>query len=100
MAFYAQTYALVRFLREEYYGYYLRKYHTLLAAGLRGNWPLDEIEARVASDRNLPMTVGWNQRVSPRLFSLYIDDDLKKIETEYRAFCNKIIYNVRLKKVP
>ncbi|MEJ5259364.1 MAG: hypothetical protein WHS88_04150 [Anaerohalosphaeraceae bacterium] len=99
-AFYAQTYALVRFLREEFYGYYLRKYHTLMAAGLRGNWPLDELEARIASDRNLPLTVAWNQRVSPRLFSLYIDSDLKKIEKEYRAFCEKITYPIRLQYSP
>jgi len=96
-AFYAQTYALVRFLREEFYGYYLRKYHTLMAAGLRGSWPLDEMEAKMASDRNLPLTTAWNERVSPRLFSLYIDSDLKKIEKEYRAFCEKITYPVHLK---
>jgi hypothetical protein len=100
VAFYAQTYALVRFLREEFYGYYLRNYHTLMAAGLRGNWPLDADEARMASDRNLPLTVAWNERVSPRLFSLYIDSDLKKIEKEYRAFCEKITYPVRLRSRP
>lgn len=100
VAFYAQVYALVRFLREEYYGYYLRKYHTLMAAGLRGNWPLSEIEAQVAADRKLAMTVAWNRQVSPRLFSLYIDPDLGKMETEYRAFCEKIVYPVRLKNNP
>ncbi len=100
IAFYAQVYALVRFLREEYYGYYLRKYHTLMAAGLRGNWPLSDIEAQVASDRELAMTVAWNRQVSPRLFAQYIDPDLGKIETEYRAFCEKITYPVRLKSVP
>lgn len=99
-AFYAQTYALVRFLREEFYGYYLRKYHTMMAAALRGRWPLDEIEARIASDRNLPLTVAWNQQVAVRLFSLYIDSDLNKIEKEYRAFCEKITYPVRIQYAP
>lgn len=97
VAFYAQTYALVRFLREEYYGYYLKKYHMLMAAGLRGNWPLSPAEAELASNRNLPMTVAWNRQVSPRLFAQYIDPDFKKIETEYRAFCEKITYSVRFK---
>jgi hypothetical protein len=100
VAFYAQTYALVRFLREEFYGYYLKRYHTLMAAGLRGNWPLNPVEAELASNRNLPMTVAWNRQVSPRLFAQYIDPDLRKIETEYRAFCEKITYPVRLREMP
>jgi hypothetical protein len=96
MAFYAQSYALVRFLREENYGIRLSKYHDLLLGALRGNWPLEPSLKKIAANRNIPLTTRWNKFVSPKLFSLYIDDDLEKIEAEYLAFCRKIVYRVRL----
>jgi len=97
-AFYAQTYALVRFLRENNYGQRLRNYHNLLLAGLRGNWPIDEPLARMAADRSVSLTVAWNHSVSPVLFKMYIDIDPEAIEKEYLSFCGKIVYHVQLKK--
>ena len=97
MAFYSQSYALVRFLREEGYGKRLRNYHRLLLDGLRGDWPLSEIGKKIAADRNIPLTVRWNRAISPLLFKHYIDDDFEEIEKEYVAFCKKIVYHVRLK---
>ena len=97
LAFYSQSYALVRFLREEDYGKRLAKYHNLLLAGLRGNWPLDESVRKIAADRNIPLTTKFNSYVSPMLFELYIDPDIKEIETEYIRFCKKIVYPVTLK---
>ncbi len=96
-AFYAQTYAFVRFLREENYGARLKSYHNLLLAGLRGNWPLDEAQRRVAADRSLPLTVAWNAQVSPRLFSMYIDPDIEKIDREYQNYCSRKVYHIRVR---
>ncbi len=95
-AFYSQAYALVRFLREENYGVRLRNYYNLLLAGYRGNWPLDERQKRIASDRNVPLTTAFNAYVSTRLFEIYITKDLEELEKEYLAFCNKIVYYIRL----
>jgi hypothetical protein len=96
-AFYGQSYALVRFLREEDYGKRLGNYHRLLMDGLRGNWPLGETGKRIAADRNIPLTVRWNRAVGSLLFKKYIGDNFEQIEEEYIAFCRKIVYHVRLK---
>jgi hypothetical protein len=98
LAFYAQSYALVRFLREDAYGKRLRNYQNLLLAAHRGNWPLETDIKKIAADRNIPLTANFNAAVSSKLFSLYIEDDLEKIEAEYANFCKKIVYYVRLKK--
>jgi len=95
--FYGQSYALVRFLREEGYGKRLRNYHQLLLGGLEGDWPLSETDRRIAADRNIPRTILWNRTISPLLFKHYIGDDFGGIEEEYTAFCRKIVYYVKLK---
>jgi hypothetical protein len=96
LTFYGQSYALVRFLREEGYGKRLRNYHQLLLGGLEGDWPLSEVDRRIAADRNIPRTFLWNRTISPFLFKHYIDDDFEGIEEEYIAFCRKIVYHVKL----
>lgn len=95
IAYYAQCYALARFLREDGYGKRIKKYHAMLLGGLNGTWPLDEKLSRIASDRNIPLTVKWNSFISPRLFNLYVQEDMEKLEKEYQAFCKKITYNIR-----
>ncbi len=90
MAFYSQSYALVRFLREADSGKRLGIYHQLLADGLRGKWPLDEVSKEVAIDRNLPKTILWNHIVGTMLFQKYIDEDFERIEQEYLDFCKEI----------
>jgi len=97
-AFYGQSYALVRFLREEDYGKRLGNYHRLLMDGLKGNWPLSEQDRKIAADRNIPLTVKWNRAIGTLLFKRYISDDFEQIEAEYIAFCRKIVYHIRLKK--
>jgi hypothetical protein len=98
MAFYAQSYALVRFLREEGYGKRLGNYHQMLLDGLWGRWPLSEAGRRIAADRNIPLTVRWNRMVGLLLFEEYISNEFEQIEQEYLAFCRKMVYRVRLKK--
>lgn len=95
LSFYAQNYALVRFLRENNYGVRLRSYHQLLQGGAGGTWPLQGDFAAMAADRTQSLTVGWNMQVSPALFTAYIDQDIDRLNAEYQAFCRKIVYHVR-----
>jgi hypothetical protein len=97
MAFYAQAYALVRFLREEDYGKRLSNYHQMLLGALNGSWQLDENEARMASDRNIPLTTVWNKYIAQKLFDIYIGQEIERIEPEYQGFCRKIVYYIRIK---
>ena len=94
MAFYSQSYALVRFLRESDYGGRLTRYHHLLWDGLRGRWPLDESAGRTAADRNLPRTVDWNRLVGPTLFRRYVGTDMDRLEREYLAFCRRAVRGI------
>lgn len=96
MAFYSQSYALVRFLREEGYGKRLGNYHRLLEDGLEGKWPLEKEGRRIAADRNIPLTIWWNRAVSIKLFEYYISNDFDQIEKEYLMFCRKIVYHIHL----
>ena len=97
IAFYSQSYALVRFLKEEGFGKRLANYKSMLFDGLRGNWPLIGQAKQVASDRNINLTVGWNRLVGRYLFEQYIGDDFKNLQQEYTYFCRKIVYHVHLK---
>jgi len=94
-AFYCQSYALVRFLREADYNKRLNRYRQLLLDGLRGDWPLDNTTKRTAIDRNIPRTIGWNRTVGQLLFERYIGEDIDQIEKEYLLFCWRIVRNIR-----
>jgi hypothetical protein len=91
LAFYSQSYALVRFLREGGFGRHLSNYHRLLLDGLKGNWPLDEVSKKIAEDRNQPRTVLWNRIIGQLLFQQYIGGDFDQLEWEYLAFCRQIV---------
>jgi hypothetical protein len=97
MAFYAQAYALVRFLREENYGKRLSNYQQMLLGALNGTWPLDKNEAKIASNRNIALTTTWNRYIAQKLFNIYIGEEIEQIEPEYQAFCRKITYHIRVK---
>lgn len=96
-AFYSQSYALVRFLREDNYGKRLSKYQNMLFDGFNGQWPLSPEDIKIAADRNIPITIEQNREIGKVLFEHYIDSDYDKIENEYLTFCRKITYSVRLK---
>ena len=97
VAFYGQSYGLVRFLREDGYGKRLSRYHKLLGGAIRGDWPIDQRLSKIAADRNVPITARFNRYISTKLFELYISENIEKIEKEYLSYCNKIVYNVGLK---
>lgn len=94
-AFYSQAYALVRFLREDNYGRRRAGYHKLLYDGFMGSWPLQPELGKIAADRNIPLTVGWNRAVGAALFEHYVGEDLNEVEKEYVKFCKKIVYHVQ-----
>ncbi|MBW8001061.1 MAG: hypothetical protein FVQ80_03460 [Planctomycetes bacterium] len=95
-AFYSQSYALIRFLREDDYGRRREDYHRLLYDGLMGNWSLPARLKEIAANRNIPLTIGWNRAVGTMLFEDYIGENLEKIEKDYVTFCKKIVFNVRI----
>ncbi len=94
MAFYSQSYALVRFLHEAGQGKHLPRYQRLLWDGFQGAWPLDESAGRTAADRNLPRTTDWNRIVGPHLFSRYVGPDMDWLEREYLAFCRRAVHGI------
>ncbi len=94
MAFYSQSYALVRFLREAHHGERLTRYHRLLWDGLLGEWPLEASESRTAEDRNLARTVHWNHVVGTRLFERYVGADFDRLQREYLAFCRQMVHGL------
>jgi hypothetical protein len=95
MSFYAQSYAFVRFLREDQYGKRLGNFQHMLLGAVNGTWPVDETARKIASDRNILLTVNWNAYVSRKLFLIYISEDFKPIEKEYKLFCRKTTYRLR-----
>ncbi len=100
LAFYSQSYALVRFLRESDSGRHLSSYQRLLWDGLAGRWPLDESAGTTAEDRNLPRTIPWNRQVGPQLFEQYVGTDLDQLEREYLAFCRRLVHNLPISRIP
>jgi len=90
MAFYSQSYALVRFLREAGQGQRYKIYQRLMTDSLNGDWPLDEASKSMAADRNVPRTILWNHIVGLALFQEYVGYDFERIEKEYLSFCIQI----------
>jgi hypothetical protein len=99
-AFYSQSYALARFLQEDNYGQRLAQYHQMLMGAVDGTWPLSEQAKKIATDRNIPLTVDYNRSVGTKLFEYYIGTDFENMEQQYLLFCKKIVYRVRLKNQP
>ncbi|MGE5296008.1 MAG: hypothetical protein ACM3VT_14380 [Solirubrobacterales bacterium] len=91
MAFYSQSYALVRFLHESRYGTRLTAYRRLMQDGLQGSWPLDASAAEIAENRNIPRTIPWNRMVGRLLFERYVDADVERLDAEYQAFCRRLV---------
>ena len=86
-AFYAQAYALIRFLREADHGVYIGRFQRLLHDARTGAWPLSAEMRRIAADRNIPISAEFNRAVSLALFRLYIAQVPEQLDARYRAFC-------------
>ena len=97
-AYYAQLYALTRFLCEYNYGQYLLAMRALLEDAYAGQWPLDkQLEAEATQRQNNP-TRKWNSIVGPLIFQEYIAPDTYALESQYRSFCVRLVGNIRFKK--
>jgi hypothetical protein len=99
-AFYSQSYALVRFLKEDNYGQRLAQYHQMLMGAVDGTWPLTDEAKKIASNRNIPLTIEYNRAAGTKLFEYYIGTDFAGIEQQYLLFCRKLVYNVNVKDRP
>ncbi len=95
LAFYSQSYGLVRFLQEAEHGKRLYRYQQLLVDGLEGNWKIESIEKKIAADKDLRPSVKWNQAVGSQLFRQYIGDDFERLDEEYVRFCREIAQRVK-----
>ena len=49
-------------------------------------------------DRNIPLTIHYNQAVGTGLFKVYVGENFEQLEQEYSRFCRKLVYHVRLKE--
>ena len=97
-AYYAQVYALVRFLREENYGQRLQSFRNIIKDAYLGRWPVDADDQAQALQRQHNPTRSWNARVGLLVFQGYIEPPSGEIENEYHAFCRKIVSSVRFNK--
>ncbi len=96
--YYAQLYALGRFLQEENYGRWVLKFQKMLNEGQMGRWPLSEPDVAEAVQRLRNPSRVWNGRVGPLVFNYYISPSRREIETAYRSYCYRIAAQARLIK--
>lgn len=96
-AYYAQSYALIRFLKEYKGGIYLPVYQRLMTDGFTGKWQLSGRDAYIARNRNIPLTVDWNARVGNSIFRNYVSKDIQTVQQEYFNFCYQAAERVRFK---
>jgi len=94
-AYYAQVYALLRFLRDYDYGRYYQNLERLLSDAAQGAWPLTEEQKAEASQREQNPSRYWNGHVGPLLFDTYITEDRNALEKAYWGFCQEIILAIR-----
>jgi len=97
-AYYAQLYALTRFLCEYNYGQYLLAMRAMLEDAYTGQWPLNQRLQAEAIQRQNNLTQKWNSIVGPLIFQEYIAPDTYALESEYRSFCVRLVGNIRFKK--
>jgi len=98
-AYYAQLYALVRFLREDNYGQRLSDFQTMLNDAYLGRWPIDPDLQAEAVQRDHNPTRHWNGIVGRIIFGEYITATPIEIEGQYVNFCQKVQSSLRFKKM-
>lgn len=97
-AYYAQVYALVRYLRENNYGERREHLQKMLQGAYKGEWPLEEAYIREGSRKLHNPSRLWNAVVGRRIFEQYIATEPAEVEDSYRAFCFKIQAAVRFRE--
>ncbi len=98
--YYAQVYALVRFLREYHYGMYRARFYNLLIDARLGKWKLPSVQLKhqaiIAPAKCGNPSRYWNTIIGPLVFKQYFNASASVFEAAYRAFCQSIVFNARL----
>jgi len=94
-AYYAQVYALVRFLREYDYGKYRPYLTKMLVDGMLGKWPVNSDVSAALSRKTGSLSASWNSKLSKELFQRYIPVPPEKISKEYLDFCNVVTFPIK-----
>lgn len=94
IAFYAQSYALVRFLREDDYCKRLINFNNMIQGAVKGLWQIPYDVAKIAKNRNIPMNSQFNAYIADTTFKQYITEDFETLAADYIRFCNKITSNI------
>ena len=94
--YYAQVYALIRFLREYDYGRYKPYLTGMLVDGMLGKWPVSSEVSTVLSKKTGSPSSSWNSQFSRELFQRYIPLPPEKLSKEYLDFCNALTFPIHL----
>lgn len=90
LAYYAQAWALVHFLSEGEGGRYRKGLERLLSDGVEGRIASTIWESSKAGTRN-DRRLAIGRHVGPAVLREYFDEDIKRVATEYEAFCRAIV---------
>ena len=96
--YYAQLYALARFLREANYGQYHYALRNLLNDARLARWPINADQQAEATQRHRNPSRRWNAAVGTLIFKSYISPNPGELEPDYLSFCRKIAATVRAPK--
>ncbi|MBN2212357.1 MAG: hypothetical protein JW709_13245 [Sedimentisphaerales bacterium] len=99
-SYYAQLYALARFLREDAFGRRRAAFERMLVDGREGRWPLEGELREEAMARDTAPSRRWNAQVGPMLFEYYFQQTPGQMEAEYRRFCAGVLKSVRFQRRP
>ncbi len=89
--YYAQVYALIRFLREYNYFQYYQNLRRIIYDAHNGDWPLSESDREQARQLGPAPTRDWNARVGKLIFNHYLPTDQHNLYSQYVAFCQSLI---------
>lgn len=96
-AYYAQVYALTRFLWEGTPTVWSQPFRQIVKDGVTGSWPVDSTTSQMLSDRRAVLTGRMNRELSRQLFAHYIRGDVEQIQEAYEQYCRRIADTVTIK---
>jgi hypothetical protein len=98
--YYAQLYALIRFVREDNYGRRLPELRKILDDAMAGRWNLPQFLAQHAAQKDIPLSRENNRRLGLFIFNQYLGQPSGEFENQYLAFCRKITVPVPIPPTP
>lgn len=98
LAYYAQLYGFVRYLREGNFGAHRDTFRRMLNDARQGRrWPLSPEQKTIAINKKSNPSRRWNQQVGELVFRSYIAPHADEVESPYQAFCRKITRYIKLR---